>query len=164
MVEKFANLTFNTMVRPINSAARSLPATFSLNLKISFKISAASSKSLEKVSSLPILFSGSYGSTDLSSRPHDNSCKCSANPSPNALLKVFMGKLAISETLNKPKRAKTSSVFPPTPQSAPTGKGCRKSITSAGETTINPSGFALVEASLAINFVGAIPTEQVIFS
>ena len=72
--------------------------------------------------------------------------------------------MAISETLNKPKRANTSSVFPPTPQSAPTGKGCKNAITSSGETTSSPSGLALVEANLAINFVGATPTEQVMFS
>ena len=50
------------------------------------------------------------------------------------------------------------AVTGPTPQSRSTGSGCRKPSSSSGGTTRRPSGFATALATLARNFVRAIPT------
>ena len=67
--------------------------------------------------------------------------------------------------------SRRSRVTGPTPQSRPTGSGCRKASSSPGTTTVTPSpawtpctearGLASWEASLARNLLGATPTEQV---
>ena len=61
----------------------------------------------------------------------------------------------------QPEAVSASSVFSPTPHSAPTGSGCRKATTSSAGTTSRPSGLAMPEASLATNLLAATPTEQV---
>ena len=58
----------------------------------------------------------------------------------------------------------TSFVFGPTPQISETGSGCKKSRILFSLISNNPFGLHLLDASLAINLFGAIPTEQVIFS
>ena len=63
--------------------------------------------------------------------------------------------------MRMPSRRSGSAVRAPTPHSAVTGSGCRKSSTSAAGTTSMPSGLHRAEATLATNFVGATPTEQV---
>ena len=70
---------------------------------------------------------------------------------------------ATSATVRNPNRSNCSSVFGPTPQSAATGKGCKKSITRSGGTNKQPFGLIAVDASFAKNLLDAIPTEQVIF-
>ena len=63
--------------------------------------------------------------------------------------------------MRSPSRCSSRSVRSPTPQSAPTGSGWRKSSTPSRGTTSRPSGLHRVEATLATNFVLATPTEQV---
>jgi hypothetical protein len=50
------------------------------------------------------------------------------------------------------------AVTRPTPQSLSTGSGWRKSTSPSGGTLSNPFGFATALATLARNFVRAIPT------
>ncbi len=71
------------------------------------------------------------------------------------------GVAAMSPTVSSPTRSSCSAVRLPTPHSADTGSGCRKSSTATFGTTMNPSGLHMPDASLARNFVGATPTEQV---
>ena len=68
---------------------------------------------------------------------------------------------ARSPTVRRPSPASCSAVRSPTPHSAPTGSGCRNRATPSAGTTSSPSGLQRDEASLATNFVGATPTEQV---
>ena len=51
-----------------------------------------------------------------------------------------------------------AAVAGPTPQSASTGSGCRNASSRSGGTSSSPSGFATPLATLARNFVRAIPT------
>ncbi len=78
---------------------------------------------------------------------------------------------ARSPTVAMPRRSSRASVAGPTPHRACTGSGCRKASTSSTPTTLTPRpgsgpwteafGLAASEASLATNFDGATPTEQV---
>ncbi len=61
-----------------------------------------------------------------------------------------------------PSRCSFSAVGRPTPHMASTGIGCRKSTTRSGVTSTSPSGLAARDATFATNFVGPMPTEQVI--
>ena len=60
-----------------------------------------------------------------------------------------------------PQRASASAVRSPTPQSEVTGSECRNATVASAGTRSTPSGLAIPEASLATNFVAAIPTEHV---
>ena len=90
----------------------------------------------------PMDFSGSSGTTRRGSRPQDSSCRCGPAAAPSARCRVFAGTCARSPTVRSPSRSSASSVFAPTPHRAPTGSGCRKSMTSGGRTTSRPSGLA----------------------
>ena len=68
----------------------------------------------------------------------------------------------MSATVRSPSRASASPVCLPTPHSAATGSGCRKSRTPSAGTTSSPSGLQLLEAILAMNLLVETPTEQVI--
>jgi hypothetical protein len=61
-----------------------------------------------------------------------------------------------------PSRCSFWAVAFPTPHMASTGMGCRNATTPSGGTSINPSGLAALDATLATNLVGPMPTEQVI--
>ena len=51
-----------------------------------------------------------------------------------------------------------SAVTGPTPHSRSTGSACRNASSRSGGTTSRPSGFATPLATLARNFVRAMPT------
>ena len=63
----------------------------------------------------------------------------------------------MSPIVRNPIRVSTSSVFSPTPHSAPIGNGCRNATTDSCGTTSNPSGLARDDASFATNLVLATP-------
>ena len=65
---------------------------------------------------------------------------------------------ATSATVHRPRACSRSAVFAPTPHSRSTGSGCRKSSSPSGGTTSRPSGLATPLATLARNFVRAMPT------
>ncbi len=161
IVVKSANLIFTLTVRPANPAVRNRPAVRSASRSSSRRTTSGSSTSRPNVSSAPMLLSGSCGTTLRSSRPHDRACRCEPVACPRARTKVCAGVCAMSPTVCSPSRVSSFSVFSPTPHSAPTGSGCRNATTPAAGTTSRPSGLLRVEASLATNFVDAMPTEQV---
>ena len=149
-------------VRPTTPCERIRAATRSDSRSSSRRTTRGSSTSRAKVSSAPTLFSTCSGTTGRGSRPHDSSCRWVPTASPTALRRVSTGTCARSATVRSPSRWSDSSVFSPTPHSAPTGSRCRKVTVSSRGTTSSPSGLARPEASLATNFVAATPTEQVI--
>ena len=87
--------------------------------------------------------------------------RCSDAAAPTARRRLSCGVAARSPTVRMPRRCSGSAVRAPTPHSAVTGSGCRKSSTRACGTTSMPLGLQRADASLATNFVGATPTEQV---
>ncbi len=80
--------------------------------------------------------------------------------SPSARHSVALGVLAMSRTVASPRRCSLVAVASPTPQMASTGSGCRNETTSEAGTRSMPSGLAWLEASLAMNLLGPMPTEQ----
>ena len=162
MVAKSANRTLMLTVRPSCPEDRSRAAVFSASRSSSRWTTPWSVTSEPKVSSAPIERSGSSVTTVRGSCPVASACRWVAVPSPSARTRAGSGRAAMSPTVFSPSPARCSAVRSPTPHSAPTGSGCRKASTPSAGTTSRPSGLQRDDASLARNFVGATPTEQVI--
>ena len=65
---------------------------------------------------------------------------------------------ATSATVSMPWACSLSAVTAPTPHNRRTGSGCRKASSRPGGTSSKPSGLASWLATLARNFVRAMPT------
>lgn len=60
--------------------------------------------------------------------------------------------------MRMPAPCSLAAVAAPTPETRPTGSGCRNANSVPGSITSRPSGLAIVLASLATTFVLATPT------
>jgi len=165
MVVKSANRTFSVTVRPATPAVRIRPATFAESRSTSRTITSRSSVSRPKVSSAPMVLSGSSGPRRgvmvRWSSPQASACRWDPSDGPRARRRVVTGVCARSPTVISPSRLSSSAVFSPTPHSSPTSSGCRKEVTACGGTTTTPSGLAARLAILATVMLAATPTEQV---
>src|SRR5665647_1224287 len=151
IVVKSEKRTLIEMVRPTIPAARTRAAVRSLSLSSSRWMYAGSSTSKENVSSAPMLRSRRMGITGRESCPQASAYRAGPALSPRALRNVSTGVWAMSATVRRPRRCKTSSVRSPTPHSAPTGSWCRKPTTSASDTTSSPSGLAKPDGLLVVS-------------
>ena len=79
-------------------------------------------------------------------------------PTPRMARRLASPTAATSPTVNRPRSWSLRSVTGPTPHRRPTGSGCRNSSSWSGSTTSSPSGLATPLATLARNFVRAMPT------
>ncbi len=161
IVVKLASRSLITTVRATAPAERRPRAVRPDRRSSSRRITSGSSTSLANVSSAPMLFSGVLLTTGRSSRPQASAARWAPSEGPSSRCRVPAGISAMSRTVRRPSRASTCPVCSPTPHSAATGSGCRKSRTPSGGTTSSPSGLERVDASLAMNLDGATPTEQV---
>ena len=161
MVLKLASRSFTVTVRATHPAARSARAVRPDSRSSSRRITSGSSTSVGNVSSAPTLFSSRRGVTRRSSLPQASAHRCAPPATPSSRRKVACGTCAISPTVRRPSRPRTSSARSPTPHSALTGSGCRKSSSPSAGTTSRPSGLQRADAILATNLTGATPTEQV---
>ena len=117
-------------------------------------------RSSEKVSSLPMLFTGRWGSTDRGSTPRERRWRCSPCL-PNSLRSRSPGIRLRSPIVATPIRLKALNVTAPTPQSLVIGSGARNSRVFSWATQTSPSGLPRSEAIFATNFVEAMPAETV---
>ena len=136
-----------------HAAARTRAAVRSASRSSSRWITAGSSTSVAKVSSWPMVFSGSSGRPAASSRPQASSCRCppaAAAERPPQRLRRGVRDVADGAQA-QPREGLLGRRPPPTGRRPAAGAGSPS--TSAGRTTSSPSGLAWVEASLATNLV-----------
>ncbi len=124
-------------------------------------ISSGSPVSCPKVVSFETDFIPSRSVTSLPSTPRAASCSPTAER-PKRPRRPWMLYAARSPMVCIPSTCSSFSVLNPIPGILRTGSGARNPGTSAGSTTVRPSGFLKSEAIFATSFVGASPSEQVI--
>ncbi len=171
MVWKSLKRTLRVMVRPASPCRRSRLPTASARRTTSRCRVSWVWWSWTKVSSWPTDLRGRAGSTARSSMPLASAWRWRPAAEPSAEVTSSTGMSASSAMVDTPSRLRRVSVAGPTPHSADTGNGQRKSITSSAATTFTPRpgrgpstdtcGLAVSDASLATNLDGPIPTEQV---
>ena len=125
-------------------------------------MTSGSSTSRAKVSSAPMLLSGSCGTTGALVAPPGQRVQVRAGGLAERAHQGGTGVLAMSPTVRRPSRGSSSSVFSPTPHSAPTGSGCRKATTSCGGDDEQAVGLAPGRGELGDELAcSRRPTEQV---
>ena len=115
---------------------------------------------LGEVSSLPMLFTGRWVSTDRGSLPRERRWSCPPC-FPNSLRSRSAGTRLRSPMVATPIRLRALNVTAPTPQSLVIGAGARNSRVFSWATQTSPSGLPRSEAIFATNYVEAIPAETV---
>ena len=96
--------------------------------------------------------------TGRGSRLCASACRCRPAARPSIHTRICSSSAATWPTVRSPRPWSFSAVTRPTPHSRSTGSGCRNASSPSGGTSSSPSGFATALATLARNFVRAIPT------
>ncbi|MDF2492845.1 MAG: hypothetical protein K0Q58_1423 [Microbacterium sp.] len=160
-VRKSANRTLMDTVAASAPCARNRAPTRSARRRSSAPRIASSAMSSSKVSSCPMLFSTRSVSISRASSPRARCQTRAPIEGPSARSSTARGDDRTSPIVRIPRDSSASADFGPTPHSARTERGMRKSIVRSAGTMRRPSGLLAVDAIFATCFVEAAPMLQV---